>query len=412
MARDFEHDSGYDPLEFARSLAGKLLFTPGPTEVAEEVRRAMALPVANSDLDPEFARLYRETCRQLGELMHTRNDVLILAGEGLLGLEAAVASLVEPGDRVLCLANGLYGRGFADFARDWGAEVTLFEADDREPLDAARLERFLSEREAAGSGGEIPLFRLATLVHCETPTGLLNPVDRLLPVLKRHGILTVVDSVSAIAAVPLEADAWGADVVLGGSQKALSAPPGLAFLSVSPAAWERMRRRRHPIPGVYLNLWRWHEEWLGQGIFPYTPSTSDIYALHEAVQRALAEPEAERFGRHERIARAVRAAIRAAGFELYPREEASSPSVTAWLVPEVLRPREAELRERLWRQHGVMMAGSWGPTAGLVWRAGHMGENARPDKGERFVRALAELLQEAGWAMPGDPVAAYRAALG
>ncbi|MDI3298580.1 MAG: alanine--glyoxylate aminotransferase family protein [Bacillota bacterium] len=399
MARDSEHD----PLGFARGLGEKLVFTPGPTEVAEEVREAMALPVANSDLDPDFARLYRATCRQLGELMHTRNDVLVLAGEGLLGLEAAVASLVEPGDRVLCLANGLYGRGFADFARDWGAEVTLFEADDREPLDAAELERFLAEQE----GG----FALATLVHCETPTGLLNPVDRLLPVLKRHGILSVMDSVSAIAAAPLEADAWGADVVLGGSQKALSAPPGLAFLSVSPAAWERMRRRRRPIPGVYLNLWRWHEEWLGQGIFPYTPSTSDVYALHVAVRRALDEPEAERLARHERIARAVRAAVRAAGFELYPREEASSPSVTAWLVPEALRAREAELRDRLWRRHGVMMAGSWGPTAGLVWRAGHMGENARPEKGERFARALAELLREAGWTMPGDPPAAYRAAL-
>ncbi|MBX5464470.1 MAG: alanine--glyoxylate aminotransferase family protein [Clostridia bacterium] len=396
-------DAGHDPLGFARRLEERLVFTPGPTEVAEEVRRAMALPVANSDLDPDFARLYRTTCRRLGELMHTSNDVLILAGEGLLGLEAAVASLVEPGDRVLCLANGLYGRGFADFARDWGAEVTLFEADDREPLDAGRLESFLA-RQPEG-------FALATLVHCETPTGLLNPVDRLLPVLKRHGILTVMDSVSAIGAAPLESDAWGADVVLGGSQKALSAPPGLAFLSVSPAAWERMRRRRRPVPGVYLNLWRWHEEWLGQGIFPYTPSTSDVYALHEAARRALDEPEGERLARHERLARAMRAAVRAAGLELYPREAAASPSVTAWLVPEPLRPREAELRERLWSGYGVMMAGSWGPAAGLVWRAGHMGENARPEKGERFVAALAALLREAGWPMPGDPLAAYREAL-
>ena len=390
------------PLDFARRLEERLVFTPGPTEVSPRVREAMALPVANSDLDPDFAELYRATCAGLQKLLHTRHDVLILAGEGLLGLEAAIASLVEPGDRVLALANGLYGHGFADFARDYGAEVTVFEADDRRPLDPDELRRFLRQEKP---------FKLATLVHCETPTGLTNPVDRLLPILHEHGIVTVMDSVSAIAAEPLEADAWHADVVLGGSQKALSAPPGLAFLSVSPAAWEAMERRRTRIRGVYLNLLLWREQWLGQGVFPYTPSTSDVYALYAAVEAALAEGEEARLARHQRLARAIRAAGEAAGLELYPEPRAAARSVTAWLVPDALRDREAEIRRAMWERHGVMMAGSWGPAAGKVWRAGHMGENARPEKGERFVRALAATLTEFGWKMPADPVEAYRQAL-
>lgn len=390
-------------LAFARRLEERLVFTPGPTEVSPRVREAMALPVANSDLDPDFAALYRATCAGLQELLHTRSDVLILAGEGLLGLEAAIASLVEPGDRVLALANGLYGHGFADFARDYGAEVTVFEAPDRQPLDPDALRRFLRDQKP---------FKLATLVHCETPTGLTNPVDRILPVLHEHGILTVMDSVSAIAAEPLEADAWHADVVLGGSQKALSAPPGLALLSVSRAAWEAMARRRTPIRGVYLNLRLWKDLWLEKGEFPYTPSTSDVYALYAAVADALAEGEAARLARHERLARAIRAAGEAAGLELYPEPRAAARAVTAWLIPNDLRPREQEIRRFMWEEHGVLMAGSWGDAAGRVWRAGHMGENARPEKGERFVRALAATLRHFGWQLPGDPVAAYREALG
>ena len=390
------------PLDFARRLEGKLVFTPGPTEVSPRVREAMALPVANSDLDPEFAGLYRATCAALQQLLHTRHDVLILAGEGLLGLEAAIASLVEPGDRVLALANGLYGHGFADFARDYGADVTVFEADDRRPLDPDALRRFLRDQRP---------FKLATLVHCETPTGLTNPVDRLLPVLHEHGILTVMDSVSAIAAEPLETDAWHADVVLGGSQKALSAPPGLAFLSVSPAAWQAMERRRQKIRGVYLNLLLWREQWLERGIFPYTPSTSDVYALHAAVEAALAEGEHARLARHDRLARAIRAAGEAAGLELYPDPRAAARSVTAWLIPEPLRARDEEIRRAMWERHGVMIAGSWGAGAGRIWRAGHMGENARPEKAQRFVAALTATLAEFGWKLPGDPEAACREVL-
>jgi len=195
-----------------------LLMTPGPTEVHEEVRKALSQKFLNPDIDQSFFDFYRITCCKIKELLKTKNDVLILCGEGILGLEAACASLIEPGDKVLCLDNGIFGRGFANFAQIYGADVQILEFDYRKDIDAEVLEKFLKKNNN---------FKLATLVHCETPSGITNKVDIICPILKKHGILTVVDSVSAIGGEQLLADEWCMDVVLGASQKCLSAPPGL-----------------------------------------------------------------------------------------------------------------------------------------------------------------------------------------
>ncbi len=372
------------PAAFAPNYE-RLLMTPGPTMMDERVRQAMARPIVNPDLDADFAAFYRALCGKLGRVMGTRHDVLILSAEGLLGLEAAVLSLVEPGDKVLCVANGFYGEGFGDFVQMAGGVPVFLRGPYNEVLGAADVAAVLHEH---------PDIKVATIVHCETPSGLLNPVADLVEPLHARGIVTIVDAVSSIAGEPIASDAWGIDVLLGGSQKALSAPPGLALVSVSERAWDKMQARQQPIPSYYLSLLKWREMWLRDGVFPYTPSISDIYALDAAVDLLLETGLEQACARHFRLAEATRHALRSAGFTIYPQAGAEANTVTAFHIPAGVD--DVTARTLLWEKYGVMMAGSWGSLAGKVWRIGHMGQNARPEHLLRFFQAFDAMAAELG----------------
>lgn len=363
----------------------KLIMTPGPTEVSEKVRRALSTPIVNPDLDDQFFILYKSLTEKVQNLLHTRNQVLIINGEGILGLEAACASLIEKGDRVLCLSNGIFGEGFADFVRMYGGEAVFFNEDYRVPFSPDALRDFL-EMDCN--------FKLATIVHCETPSGLLNPVETLCPILKEYGIITVVDAVSSIGGYVIRPDEWGIDVLLGGSQKCLSAPPGLAFVSISDHAWQVMANRRQPVVGYYANLTLW-KNWFASRYFPYTQPVSDLYGFEAAVDAVLEEGTEQFALRHKIIAERVRKTLKTAGFEIFPVEEAASNTVTAFIVPE--RIEDEQFRKHLWHRYGVMIAGSWGQLAGKVWRIGHMGENCRDEKIYRTFAALDKALKDFGY---------------
>ena len=207
------------------------MLTPGPSKVRKNVLEARAIQAGNSDLDPEFYDFYKKTCAKYSHFLNTANPSFLLSGEGLLGLEAACASLTEPGDRVLVLDNGIFGRGFADFVRIYGGEPVLFSTDPHAPIASEALRAFL-KKDAD--------FRYATLVHCDTPSGVLNDIHALCPILKEYGILTVVDSVSGMFGNPVDARRAKIDILLGGSQKALSCPTGLTMVTVSQDAFRRM----------------------------------------------------------------------------------------------------------------------------------------------------------------------------
>ena len=203
------------------------IMTPGPVQVPEDVRMARSRSTTNADLDPVFFEEYKETCELISELLHTKNETLILSGEGILGLEAACASMTEAGDRVLVLDNGIYGKGFADFVSMYGGNPTLYTMDERNTLDVDKLREYLKENHD---------FKYATLVHCDTPSGMLNDIHAICPLLKSYGIMTVVDSVSGMFGNLVDVDAAQIDLLCGGSQKAVSAPPGLTFFTVSDQA--------------------------------------------------------------------------------------------------------------------------------------------------------------------------------
>ena len=200
------------------------IMTPGPTQVRENVRQARALACTNPDLDADFYDFYKETCEEISELLYTKNETLILDGEGILGLEAACATLTEKGDRVLVMDNGEYGKGFAGFVTMYGGEPVLYSTDYHNAFDVKALEKYLEKDHD---------FKYAALVHCDTPSGMLNDVSKLCPLLKKYGILTLVDSVSAMFGEEMRVDDYQIDLLCGGSQKAVSAPPGLSFVTIS-----------------------------------------------------------------------------------------------------------------------------------------------------------------------------------
>lgn len=337
------------------------IMTPGPTQVRENVRLARSLECTNPDLDEEFVEFYRETCQLISRLLYTKNETLILSGEGILGLEAACASLTEPQDKVLVLDNGIYGAGFADFVTMYGGEPTLYSVSDLETIDVEALAEYLKEHHD---------FKYATVVHGDTPSGMLNHVEKICPLLKQYGILNVVDSVSAMFGEELRVDEAQIDILCGGSQKVVSAPPGLTFVVVSDDAKAAMKARKTPIASFYASL-AVFEGYYESKWFPYTMPISDIYGLRTAMENI--EADSDMLERHAKIAAASRAAVEAAGLKLHLKSGYSN-TVTVFDVPEGVTDKE--ILDTMRREHNIMLAGSFGNLAGKVIRIGHMGENA------------------------------------
>jgi aspartate aminotransferase-like enzyme len=358
------------------------VMTPGPTMVRENVRIARAMETTNPDLDLQFYDYYKETCEKIGEFLKTKNEVRILSGEGILGLEAACASLTEKGDRILVIDNGIFGEGFADFVEIYGGEVVFFKGDRKRDIDIEKLKKFL-EKDSN--------FKYATVVHCDTPSGVINDISKICPMLKEKGIITVVDSVSAMGGQDLKVDEWEIDMVLGGSQKCMSAPPGLSFLSISEDAFKAMEERKTPIASYYCNLLVWKDYYKNKW-FPYTPPISDIVGLRAAVDNILEDKDI--VSRHNNIAKDCREAIVESGLRLYLKQGYSNTVIAIELPKEI---EDKVLRTYMQDKYNVIIAGSFGYLQGKVIRIGHMGENANIDKMAYTLFALQNSLEYLGY---------------
>lgn len=357
------------------------IMTPGPTQVKENVRMARSLVCTNPDLDESFYDFYKETCELISGLLHTGNETIIMDGEGILGLEAACASLTEPGDRVLVLDNGIFGKGFADFVTLYGGIPTLYTVDDKNSIDPIALRDFLKRNHD---------YKYATLVHCDTPSGMLNPIHILCPILKEQGILTVVDSVSAMFGEEVRVDEDQIDILCGGSQKVVSAPPGLTFVTVSADAKAVMAERKTPIASFYANI-KAFEGYYEKKWFPYTMPISDIYGLRAALEEIKADPDI--LERHRRIGEACRRAVIEAGLKLHLNSGFSN-TVTVLDVPGETSAKD--ILETMKKEHNIMLAGSFDTLAGQVIRIGHMGTNANVADIAETLEALEETLESLG----------------
>lgn len=357
------------------------IMTAGPSQVRENVRNARALPCTNPDIDPAFYEFYHETCGLLSKALHTDQTALILGGEGILGLEAACASLTEPGDRVLVIDNGIFGKGFADFVKIYEGIPVLFSTDYHEPVPLEALEAFLKKDHD---------FKYATVVHCDTPSGVLNDVEAISTLLDSYGIMVVADSVAGIFGEPLDLGKCHIDILCGGSQKALSCPPGLTMLWVSERAFRAMEQRTIPIRSFYANILAMKDYYKDQW-FPYTMPVSDINGLWQALDNFLADPDV--YDRHARIAHAVREAVKAAGLSLFLKSGMSN-TVTVINVPEGITDKE--LLKEMAHDYNILISGCFDVLAGKVVRIGHMGESCnQPDVADTLF-AMQRVLEKHG----------------
>ncbi len=335
----------------------RYLMAPGPTPVPPEVLAAGAAPVIHHR-GPDFRELMLRTLARLGEVCRTENDVLLFTASGSGAFESAVVNLLSPGERVLVATAGAFGDRWCALATAYGAEVHELRYSWGETPLPDDLRSRLDE-----SGAEV-----VVVVHSETSTGVVADVQALARVTREAGALVVVDAVSSLGAVPLETDAWGLDVVVAGSQKALMTPPGLSLATVSEVAWERSKRST--MPRFYFD-WARMQAALEGGSTPFTPAVTLVAALDAALGLLLEEGVDAAFARHAALGRACREGAKGMGLELFSPDEERSAVVTAILTPDGVDAKELvlELRDRF----GITVAGAHGELGSRMFRIGHIG---------------------------------------
>ncbi|MBC2743849.1 MAG: alanine--glyoxylate aminotransferase family protein [Desulfosarcina sp.] len=335
---------------------------PGPVMVPDAVRQVYLEPYGSGDLETEFIELYTRTQRRMKAIFGTRDDIVIQSGEGMLALWSALKSCLVPGDRVLSVATGVFGYGIGEMAQSIGADLkTVGFSYDETINDMARIEAAIAEFKP----------RMITAVHCETPSGTLNPLEELGRLKHAYRVpLFYVDTVAGAGGVPVLADDWNIDLCLGGSQKCLSAPPDMSFLSVSPRAWEII----DAVDYVGYDALKPFHQAVKNRFFPYTPSWQGVAALYTAAGLLLDEGLENSFNRHDAVARFCRQRLVEMGIDLFPVPGAiPSPTVTAARIPQGFT---WETWDRRLREQGLVAAGSYGPLAEKVFRLGHMGVQA------------------------------------
>ncbi|MGI8703015.1 MAG: pyridoxal-phosphate-dependent aminotransferase family protein [Candidatus Limnocylindrales bacterium] len=339
------------------------LRVPGPTPLPDRVREAGSWQMVNHR-GPEFKALLERVTQGLKRAFRTENDLVILTASGTGGLEAAVVNHLSPGDPVLSTSIGAFGDRFGAIATRYGADVTKVEVEWGRAADPADVEAALGRMIEAGRAP-----RAVLLTHNETSTGVTNPIQALAEAARRAApdALLIVDGISGLGAVPFEADAWGLDVVVTGSQKSWMVPPGLAMVSVSGRAWQAAERAT--MPRFYFDLAS-HQKAMVKGETPWTPAVGVCFALDVALELLEAEGYEQIFARHAAVGAATRAGIKALGFELFADPPVASNTVTAARVPPDM---DWAAFNRALRGRGLVLAGGQGKLTGQIFRVGHLG---------------------------------------
>ncbi len=355
----------------------------GPTAASARTLAALGSPITYH-YDPVFLDAFRRTEAKVGQLFRTKNEVILMQGEAILGLEAAARSLVRPGMPVLNLVSGPFGKGMGYWLKNFGADLHELEVPYDQAVAPDAVERYLDEH---------PETELLCVVHSETPSGTFNDCALIGPMARSRGVLTLVDCVSSLGGMPLDADSWQLDVCVAGPQKCLGGPPGMSLVGVSEQAWAAIEGNPVAPRASFLSLLDWREQWHGRGQFPYTPSVCDIHGVEAACDQVLEEGLEASIARHEAAARACRAGAREMGLRLWPAsEDIAAACVTAVAVPGGL-DHEA-VRNHVREHYGVMLSSGQG--AGNLVRIGHMGPTADGLKPVVGLMALGRSLADLG----------------
>ncbi|WP_207801795.1 pyridoxal-phosphate-dependent aminotransferase family protein [Phenylobacterium hankyongense] len=371
---------------------------PGPSDVGPRVLQAMARPTIGH-LDPEFQALMEEIKSALQRLFNAPDHACVpLPAPGTAGMEAAIMNLLEPGDRAVIAVNGAFGGRMADMADRAGATVVTVEHDWGQPVDPARVEAALAEAPT----------KVLAFVHAETSTGVRSDAATLCGIARKHRALSIVDCVTSLGGIPVDAAAWDADVVYSGTQKCLSAPPGLSPIALSTRAQAAIAGRKEKVRNWLFDFNLLMGYWGGEGgrTYHHTAPINALYGLHEALVVLFEEGQQAAVVRHARAHEALVAGLEATGLRMLVDEAHRLPQLNTVLVPDGID--EAAVRAHVLKTWDLEVGAGLGPLKGKVWRIGLMGASATPWHVRLCLTALCEALAAQGF--DADAKAALAAA--
>jgi len=355
---------------------------PGPSCVPDEVYRALAKPTIGH-LDPYFIRLMDEIRSSLQQLMGTRNPVTFpVSGTGSAGMETCFVNLLERGDPVLILVNGVFGQRMLEVARRLGADADSVEFDWGTPVAPPEVSKKLRTRS----------YKLVAMIHAETSTGVRNPVEEVGALLEDSDALFLVDAVTSLGGIQVRMDEWRIDALYSATQKCLSVPPGLAPLSFSERAVKVLNDRKSKVPNWYLDVSMIIRYWEGsKRSYHHTAPINMLYALYQGLKLIEEEGLQKIFARHLQSHHALVAGLRALGIDLMVEPEYRLPMLNSVYCPA--GTDESAVRRNLLEKHDIEIGAGLGPLAGKIWRIGLMGHTARPENVDLFLEALSAELQ-------------------
>jgi aspartate aminotransferase-like enzyme len=333
------------------------LLTPGPTPIPPRVLETMARPIIHHRT-PEFQKVIQEVEEDLKYVYQTKNEVLIFAASGTGAMEGTVVNLLSPGDKALVVRGGKFGERFGEICQAYGIEFIALDVEWGKTVDPKKIDDILKKEKK---------IKAVYTTLCETSTGVAADIEAIGRVLKNYEAGLVVDAISGLAAIPIKTDEWGADVVVSGSQKGLMIPPGLAFVSVSPKAWQIIEKST--LPKYYFDF-KAYKKALAKTDTPFTPAVNLMIALREALKIIKEEGLDVIFERHKKLAFAVRGAVKAMGLELFS-PDAYSDGVTAVKVPQGVDGEK--LVKTMRDKYGVGIAGGQDELKGKIFRIATMG---------------------------------------
>jgi len=359
----------------------RVLMGPGPSEVHPRVLRAMATPLIGH-LDPEFLGVMDDIKAMTQETLQTKNPLtFVVSAPGSAGMETCLVNLLEPGDEAIICIHGVFGNRMADIAERCGAKVTKVEAEWGTPIKIEDVERALKNRSP----------KVLAIVHAETSTGVLQPLEEISRLTKAAGALFVVDAVTSYCGTELKVDEWGIDALYSGTQKCLSAPPGLSPVTFSQAAIDVLDSRKTKVQSWFLDLSLVKNYWAGEKrAYHHTAPVSAMYAMREALRIVLEEGLEHRFKRHQKNHELLRDGLEAVGFEFLVDKEYRLPMLNAVRIPEGVD--DTDVRKRLLEKYNIEIGGGLGPFAGKVWRIGLMGESSDANHVNMLLAALKDVM--------------------
>lgn len=358
---------------------------PGPSNVAPSVLEAMSRPLVGH-LDPVFVKMMDEIKTMLRQVFLTTNEMTFpVSGTGSAGMEFCFVNLIEPGDDVIIGVNGVFGTRMVDVAERCGAKVTKVEAP---------WGRAIEPRQIADALKKVVKPKLVAIVHAETSTGALTPVEEITKLAHNAGALMVLDTVTSLAGCPVRIDDWQVDAVYSGTQKCLSCPPGLAPASLSPRALEAATKRKTKVQSWYLDVNLLASYWGQDRVYHHTAPISMNYALHEGLRLVLEEGLENRCRRHEQNHLALKKGLAAMGLQIASQEGHQLWQLNAVTVPDGVD--EAAVRKRLLTDFNIEVGAGLGPLKGKIWRVGLMGETSSKANVKMFLSALGQILNDSG----------------